>query len=228
MNIGFGYLLLFGILTSPLIFWLWHITAKTLGKDSYKMVFSILLILSFTTLTYAENFIGLKLGQTKYVSEKDSIYQGSHIYEGNEAFGVVLGHKNNNWIYRLDIEKFRTGVEFSNTFPTSYDGVRINQYPVILSLGRQFGIFYGLLGAGYIINDADIWNYPETPFEAKMNNSPCLALTLGLEADITKKLYGFIEGRYIYSKADVEVSGFDSFTEDLSNTTLWFGLGRKF
>ena len=36
MNIGFGYLLLFGILTAPLIFWLWHLTAKSMSKDIYE------------------------------------------------------------------------------------------------------------------------------------------------------------------------------------------------
>lgn len=35
-NAGLGYLVLFCILISPLVFWLWHITAKTLEKDTYK------------------------------------------------------------------------------------------------------------------------------------------------------------------------------------------------
>jgi hypothetical protein len=36
MNDGWGYLLLFGILASPLVFWLWNLTAKTMKKDTYK------------------------------------------------------------------------------------------------------------------------------------------------------------------------------------------------
>ncbi len=187
-----------------------------------------LCIIFIAQIVQAENFIGVKVGKTKYIKEADSIYPGSHIYEGNEIYGIVLGNKKDDWITRLDIEKFRTGVEFSNTFPTSYDGVKIYQYPIIISLGRQWGMFYGLLGAGFIINDADVWAYPENPFDAKMQNSPCAALTLGLQKSITKNTYGFIEGQYIYSKARVDIKGYNSFTEDVSSITAWAGLGYKF
>lgn len=35
-NVGWGYLILFGVLTSPFIFWACHRIAKTLEKDIYK------------------------------------------------------------------------------------------------------------------------------------------------------------------------------------------------
>lgn len=193
-----------------------------------KLIPIFLCVMFLTQMGYAENFIGVKFGKAQYKEEKDSIYPGSHIYEGNETYGIVLGHKKDGWITRLDIEKFRTGVELTHAFPIAYDGVKIHQYPIILSFGRQIGMFYGLLGAGYIINDADFWEYPSDLFSAKMENSPCVALTLGAEKNLTKNIYGFIEGQYIYSKADVEVKGYESFTEDISNVTAWLGLGWKF
>ena len=193
-----------------------------------KIILLTLCVLFIAQAVNAENFISVKFGQAQYKEEKDSQWEGSHIYEGNEVYGLVIGYKKDNWIYRLDIEKFRTGTELSNTFPIAYDGVRINQYPIILSIGRSLGMFYGLIGAGYIINDAEFWQYAPYPFDAKMNNSPCLALTLGIEKNITKNLYGFLEGQYIYSKATVKIQEYSSFKEDISNLITWLGLGWKF
>ena len=36
MNIGWQYLLLFGVLTAPFVFWCWKETIKTLERDNYK------------------------------------------------------------------------------------------------------------------------------------------------------------------------------------------------
>ena len=198
-------------------------------REIMKRIFAVVLLLVFMIqLCYAENFIGMKMGKTQYTEEKDSVYPGSHVYEGNETYGVILGYKKNSWITRLDIEKFRTGSEFSHDFPIAYDGVKINQYLIILSFGRQIDMFYGLLGAGYIVNDAEFWEYTSTPFDAKMNNSPCLALTLGIEKNVAKDIYVFVEGQYTYSKTKVETQGYNSFTEDVSNVTGWTGLGWRF
>ena len=193
-----------------------------------KTILLALCIVFIAQVVQAENFIGVKFGKAQYIKEKDSIWEGSHIYEGNETYGVVLGNKKDGWITRLDIERFRTGVELTHAMPLAYDGVKIYQYPIIISLGRQVGWFYWLVGGGFIVNKAEFWKYDPYPFDAKMQNSPCAALTLGLQKDITKNTYGFIEGQYIYSKARVDVKGYNSFTEDVSSITAWAGLGYKF
>lgn len=36
MNIGWQYLILFGILTAPFVFWVWHEIGKTIEEDTYK------------------------------------------------------------------------------------------------------------------------------------------------------------------------------------------------
>jgi opacity protein-like surface antigen len=188
----------------------------------------VILLLLFSSAAYAESFVAVKVGSTQYVKEKDSIYEGSHIYNKSESYGFILGTIKNNWIRRLDISRERTGVEFVSKFPLPYDGVRIISYPITISIGRKVGIFYGLVGAGYMLNSADVWQYPEYPFDAKMNNSICGSAIVGLSKDIIKNLYIFAEARYLYSKAEVEIAGYDSFTEDLSNVSGYAGLGIKF
>lgn len=193
-----------------------------------KKIIVMLMVVFFATSVFAENFIAIKGGYVKYNKEADSIYEGSHIYYPSTSYGIVLGNEKNNWITRLDISKERTGVEFENEFPVCYDGFRLNSYPVTVQFGRKFNPFYILVGGGIMINDADIWQYPSSPFDAKMDNSLCGVATLGIEKSLWKGLYVFGEGRYLYSKVKVDVKEYSSFKEDLSNVSIWGGLGVKF
>jgi len=190
------------------------------------------LIFVWATVADAENFAAVKYGHVIYAQEADSAWEGSHLYYPADAFGIMIGTENNRWIARLDASRERTGVEFQHNLGVAYDGVRINMMPVTIQFGRRFGdkartSAYLLAGAGIMINKADIWKYKPTPFEGRMDNSPCAVATLGIEKQLTKHLYAFAEGRYLYSKARVEISGYNSFTEDISSTSVWGGLGWK-
>lgn len=191
-----------------------------------KKLIVIVALVFFATTALAENFIAVKGGYVKYNKEADSIYEGSHIYYPATGYGIILGNEKDDWITRLDISRERTGVEFSNAFPIAYDGFRLNSFPITLQFGKKFNNFYALLGGGIMFNDADIWEYAPSPFNAKMNNSICGVATIGYKT--SGKVFGFIEGRYLYAKSKVNIAGYDSFTEDLSNLSAWAGIGVKF
>lgn len=194
------------------------------------IVYLISILLLCSTSAIAENFIAIKYGHVKYISEKESIYEGSHIYYPTDAFGFIFGKEKKNWIMRLDISKERTGSEFKNDFPLAYDGFRVNTYPITFQLGKKLSRsipFYLLAGVGIMINDADIWQYDAYPFKAKMDNSFCVVATIGFEKKLTKTVYLFLEGRYLYSKADVQIEGCNSIKENLSNNSVWFGICKK-
>jgi len=198
-------------------------------KLSAKLI-TILILLFLPGIANAEISISPKIGYIKYLETRDSEYPGNNVYDSELCYGGYIRYDLNNNLIRLDIDTNKTGDEFYNKFPKPYEGIHLKQTNYIFSIGRKFKLLYALIGCAYTQNEADILRFPppEPEYEAKVKDSLSPAIILGLQQDITKNLYFYIETRYISSKMPVEVNNEKVFDENTSNASIWTGVAWKF
>jgi len=145
------------------------------------------------------------------------------------AYGGFLRYVNDGWIVRADVDVNKTGNTFKGKFPYPYEAIDLKQTRFVLSGGRYFfKIFYALLGIGLTHNDGFIEQYPSNPYSYSFKDNILYSATLGVEKDITKDWFVFLEGCYIYQEMSVYVNGDNVLNEDTSNSNFFFGVGRGF
>ena len=186
----------------------------------------LILILLLPLSSYAETSIALKGGYTWWNESKDSPYAGNTIMDNEKSCGAYLRYEN-DWIYRLDIERLETGNTFSQSIGIAYEKVDFTITPITFQMGKRWNRFYLLGGVAYLINDIEVEKYTPYPFNESIDNSWGFVATLGYDFMITKNLYLFLEGRYLHSKASVYVDSVEQYKENLSNLGGSVGIGWR-
>ena len=193
------------------------------------VVCSIVLFPLIAFAETAETSIALKEGYVRFSNNGKSEYEGNNIMDNTFSGGGYLRIVKDETIYRLDIDTFETGNTFSQHIPIAYEKVDFESNPIMLSIGRYFtkGL-YGIAGIGILLNDMVVEQYVPSPFDYKIDNSLGLSAIIGYDFKMNKCFYSFLEGRYLYSKADVYIQGNKNHKENLSNLGMFIGIGWRF
>lgn len=191
------------------------------------LILVIYTILIMVVIAYAETAVAIKQGYTVYDENRESKYPGNNVFDSEfTKLGGFLRYTKDGFIYRLDIDGLKTGNTFSHHLPIPYEQVDMEFNPVIFSIGRSFWNFYGLLGAGYSFNSAEIEGYSAYPISCDLKNSLAFTGTIGYEQPIGD-WFTFGEFRYMHSETDVIINGSKVFTEDISNKEFCVGVGYE-
>jgi hypothetical protein len=193
-----------------------------------KYVIMVLVVLFACSTSFAETSIALKEGYTFYKESGESEYVGNNVMDNEMSSGAYLRIVKGKTIYRLDYDALKTGNTFTQPIPKPYESVDFETKPIVVSYGKYLTkSIYLLGGVGYSLNTISIEEYITDKFDYAISNSPCLALTLGIEKNLDKHLYFFSEVRYLYNKASIDIAG-TTIKEDLSNLGVNIGIGFKF